>query len=87
VVRLFVAEAGFIGLSGGILGVGLGVLMGIVLTDTISGQATGWTFPFLFPYGMASQVLAAATVCSVLAGIYPARRAARLDVVEALAYE
>jgi ABC-type lipoprotein release transport system permease subunit len=28
-----------------------------------------------------------ATVAAVLAGLYPARRAAGLDVVEALAYE
>jgi putative ABC transport system permease protein len=50
-------------------------------------QSTGWLFPFLFPWKLALQILSAATVCAILSGIYPARRAAGLDVVEALAYE
>jgi putative ABC transport system permease protein len=50
-------------------------------------QATGWSFPFQFPWVTAAQMLFIAIVASTLAGLYPARRASRLDVVEALAYE
>jgi ABC-type lipoprotein release transport system permease subunit len=32
-------------------------------------------------------MVSAASVCAVLAGLYPANRAAKIDVVEALAYE
>ena len=61
--------------------------MGVIVTHAIGGETTGWSFPFLFPWALAAQMVSAATLCAILAGIYPARRAAGLDVVEALAYE
>jgi putative ABC transport system permease protein len=87
VLRLFAAEASFIGLTGGLMGVAVGALVGYVLTKIVGVQATGWNFPYLFPVATAGQMLLVAIVASTLAGLYPARRAARLDVVEALAYE
>jgi putative ABC transport system permease protein len=87
VLKLFAAEASFIGLTGGVMGVGVGAVVGYVLTKIVGVQATGWNFPYLFPLATAAQMLAIAIVASTLAGLYPARRAARLDVVEALAYE
>jgi putative ABC transport system permease protein len=61
--------------------------MGLIITVTVGGQATGWSFPYIFPAHIAVQMGGAATVCAIIAGLYPARRAAGLDVVEALAYE
>jgi putative ABC transport system permease protein len=87
VLRLFVSEATFIGLSGGLIGVLAGTVMGLIVTITVSEQSTGWSFAYMFPTGVALQMSAAATVCAAVAGVYPARRAASLDVVEALAYE
>ncbi|MBI3183623.1 MAG: FtsX-like permease family protein [Myxococcales bacterium] len=87
VVRLFAAEAALIGITGGALGVAIGVVTGLTVTKVVGMQATGWSFPYLFPWTIAVQMVVAATVCSVVAGLYPARRAASLDVVEALAYE
>ncbi len=87
VLRLFAAEASFIGLVGGLMGVGVGAVVGLVLTKVVGVQATGWNFPFLFPWSTAAQMVVVSIVASSLAGMYPARRAARLDVVEALAYE
>jgi putative ABC transport system permease protein len=87
VIRLFAAEAAFIGLTGGLLGVSSGTLVSYIVTKVVGVQATGWNFPFVFPGRTAAQMLVAATVCAILAGLYPARRAASLDVVEALAYE
>ncbi len=87
VVRLFAAEAGFIGLSGGLIGTLTGVAMGITVTRVIGIQATGWSLPFVFPAKIAAQMAVAACVCAILAGLYPARQAARLQVVETLAYE
>lgn len=87
ILRLFVAEALFIGASGGLIGVTAGTVMGLITTKVIGGESTGWTFEYVFPWALALQVFASAALCAVLAGLYPARRAARLDVVEALAYE
>ncbi len=87
IVKLFIGEAALIGLTGGAIGTALGYALGFTLTKVVGVQSTGWNFPFIFPLELALQMLAASTICAVLAGIYPARRAARLDVVEALAYE
>lgn len=87
VIRLFTAEAAFIGISGGLIGVLSGSVMSLIITRVVGVQATGWSFPFVFPTAIALQMIGAASVCAILAGLYPARRAAGLDVVEALAYE
>ncbi len=87
VIRLFTGEAAFIGLSGGLIGVVSGWIMGLTVTKVVGVQSTGWSFPYVFPTNVALQMVTAATVCAVIAGLYPARRAASLDVVEALAYE
>ena len=87
VMKLFISEAALIGLTGGAIGTALGFALGYTLTKVVGVQSTGWNFPFIFPSQLGLQMLAASTVCAILAGIYPARRAAGLDVVEALAYE
>ncbi|WP_224365306.1 ABC transporter permease [Hyalangium versicolor] len=87
VLRLFVGEAAFIGLSGGLLGVLAGAVLGLIVTTTVGEQATGWRVPYHFPTAVALQMSLTSTLCAAVAGLYPARRAAALDVVEALAYE
>jgi putative ABC transport system permease protein len=87
VLKLFTGEAAFIGLTGSAIGVLVGIVLGILVTKVVGVQATGWNFPYLFPWKLALQMGVGATVCAIVAGIYPARRAAGLDVVEALAYE
>ncbi len=87
IIRLFAAEAFFIGLSGGVIGLFTGGVVGYIVTNVVGVQGTGWNFPYSYPWLTAVQMMALATVCAMLAGLYPARRAARLDVVEALAYE
>lgn len=87
VLKLFTGEAFFIGLTGSLFGLVTGGVVGLIVTKIVGVQATGWNFPFSYPWATAAQMLVVATLASVLAGLYPARRAARLDVVEALAYE
>jgi putative ABC transport system permease protein len=87
IVRLFVGEAAFIGLSGGLIGALAGLWMGVLITQVIGSQATGWSFPYIFPTRLAVTMGIASSLCAILAGLYPARRAATLNVVEALAYE
>ncbi len=87
ITQLITSEAGIIGLVGGAMGLALGGVTGFIITHVVGVQATGWDFPFVFPWPLALQMLVTATVCAIVAGVYPARRAASLDVVEALAYE
>jgi putative ABC transport system permease protein len=73
----FIFEAVVVGVLGGILGVTVGVMsigVGVALA--------GWVFtlqPFLVPAG-----IALAVVISVVAGLYPAVRASRLEPLETL---
>jgi ABC-type antimicrobial peptide transport system permease subunit len=68
---------------GGLLGVGVGLVFGWILTKGLSDQGIS----FSVPVGFVIVVLIVAAFAGVLAAILPARRAASLDVLEALQYE
>jgi putative ABC transport system permease protein len=85
-VRLtMVDESLLITLSGAIAGVGLGALIGWAWVLGLHGIMPG--VGFRFPWQTALVVAVAAVALGVLAAILPARRAARLDVIDALGYE
>ncbi|NJM06314.1 ABC transporter permease [Candidatus Gracilibacteria bacterium] len=89
---LFMLEAGLIGLIGGVVGVIGGWLLGIVLNQVIAwyieqeGLPIAATF-FVTPPWLALLALAFAALVGIVAGLYPAARAARLDPLVALRYE
>ena len=91
VKRLFFTEAGAMGFLGGILGILLGLAIGkginygtaIYLTRRQLPAEAVWSMP-LWLVGAA---IVFSIVVSLVAGLYPAGRAARLDPVETLKYE
>jgi putative ABC transport system permease protein len=89
--KLFFAEAGVMGLAGGIFGVALGWAIGraIQLATMVYLKRQGMTSPNIWsvPWWLVLGAIAFAVVVSLGSGIYPASRAARLDPVEALRYE
>jgi putative ABC transport system permease protein len=89
--QLFFAEAGVMGLAGGIFGVALGWAIGRVIqvVTAIYLRRQGMTSPDIWsvPLWLVLGAIAFAVVVSLVSGIYPASRAARLDPVEALRYE
>jgi putative ABC transport system permease protein len=88
---LFFAEAGAMGLLGGISGVALGWLIGAALTWGTTFYLRRQDLPGVkisyVPWWLAAGAIAFAVIVSLLAGLYPAGRAARLNPVEALRYE
>jgi putative ABC transport system permease protein len=88
---LFFAEAGAMGLFGGLFGVGLGWLIGQALTWGTTIYLRRQDLPGVkisyVPWWLAAGAIAFALVVSLVAGLYPAGRAAKLNPVEALRYE
>ena len=91
VKQLFFAEAGVMGLLGGVGGVALGWLIGRALTIGTNIYLRRQELPAVnissVPWWLVAGAIAFAVGVSLAAGIYPASRAAKLNPVEALRYE
>ncbi|APV43889.1 ABC transport system permease [Dehalogenimonas formicexedens] len=87
---LFTTEGAALGFLGGGIGVILALVLGQLL-NVIGAQTFLSNFPgfklSVFSFWLVPGVIALTTAISLLAGLYPASRAARLDPVEALRYE
>ncbi len=88
---LFFAEAGVMGVFGGIVGVALGWTIGRVINLGTNVYLKRQHFPpeqiWFVPWWLVLGAIGFAIVVSLLSGLYPASRAARLDPVQALRYE
>ncbi|MDQ3703750.1 MAG: ABC transporter permease [Chloroflexota bacterium] len=92
VLRIFMVEAGLIGLFGGIVGVIGGWLLGLALNQVILEYMRQEQVPidapfFVVTWELVGGALAFAALVGIVAGLYPAFRAARLDPLAALRHE
>ena len=82
--RMILMEAGLLGLLAGSLGLALGMALSLVLIYVVNKQSFGWTIQFHPPVMLLAGALLLVWAVTVLAGVYPARFAARLEPVETI---
>jgi putative ABC transport system permease protein len=94
IMRIFFVEASLIGLLGGVLGVlagwGIDRIANVLANQWIvrqTGQAMRYVEFFSIPWYLSGGAILFAVLISLLAAIYPASRAAKVDPIKALRYE
>jgi putative ABC transport system permease protein len=70
-----------------LIGAILGTILGIIFATLVSLPLADEGFELSYPVGTLLILLVLAALAGVLAAIFPARRASRLNVLEAVAYE
>ena len=81
--RMIRQESIVTALIGAALGMAVGIFLAALVTEALSDEGV----VFALPYGSLAIFVLAAIAVGVLAAILPARRASRLNVLEALQYE
>jgi putative ABC transport system permease protein len=79
VQRMTLLEAGLMGLISFVLGAVNGILLSLLLIFVINKQSFGWA--------MFAKTLVLVLACSLVAGFFPARAAARKNVSEVMRME
>jgi putative ABC transport system permease protein len=76
-------ESAITAVIGSVLGVVIGVLFGWIVTQGLSGEG----LVFTIPWGTLIVCLLGAAIIGILAGMWPAWRASRMRILDALSYE
>ncbi len=79
VLKLFMFEAGIIGLIGGVLGIALSIVVSSLLTD--------FGLPSSLTLDLVAGGLGFSVIVGLVSGLVPARNAASLEPIDALRYE
>jgi putative ABC transport system permease protein len=87
ILRQFLVEAILLSGIGGLIGIGLGIAASAGITAVINSLTTGTKWPTVVSFPAALVALVFAGAVGMFFGYYPARRASKLDPIEALRYE
>ena len=87
VSRVVVIESMLLGIIGGALGVGAGIVIGWMSLEGFLKGDYGASMQYHVHTLSLVWAIVLSTVLAGLAGVYPARRAAKINIVEAMSYE
>jgi putative ABC transport system permease protein len=89
--RIFLFESGMIGFAGGVFGLLLGWIVSVVINQVANHFTAKQGVPsmdyFSFPGWLCLGAIAFSIVISLIAGVYPTLRAARVDTVVSLRHD
>ncbi|HEY1729518.1 MAG TPA: FtsX-like permease family protein [Candidatus Baltobacteraceae bacterium] len=85
--RMVLVEAAFVGVLGALVGIALGFLLALLLIFVINRQAFGWLIDLHVPWEFLGASFVVVVIAALIAGIYPAGVAARIQTVEAIRTE
>jgi len=86
ILKQFLIETIVLSLLGGIIGLAIGILFAFGIAKGV--QAAGYPdYQFIVSFGAIVVSLVVTTLIGLVFGVYPARRAAQLDPIDALHYE
>jgi putative ABC transport system permease protein len=80
--KLILVEAGLLGLLANLAGMALGFALSLILIFVVNKQSFGWTIRFHWPVQILLGALTVVYAATVLAGLYPAQTAVRLNPLE-----
>lgn len=90
IMRLFLSEGLLIGCIGGVIGLAIGLLLATIISNIgipmppPPGMSRGYTGEILVTFDMALEALALAVATTLVASVYPAWQASRMQIVDAL---
>lgn len=85
--KMILTDSGLVGLMGLLAGGAMGWLLSLLLIFTINKQSFGWTIQFHLPMLFLTIASLAILLVTILAGLFPARVAARFRPAEVIAIE
>ncbi len=85
IMNQFLAETIVISLAGGLIGVVLGTVISAIIA--IVANYLGYKWDFIVTIGSVTLASSVSIIIGLIFGLYPARKAAKLDPIEALRYE
>lgn len=87
ILKLFLAEAGFIGLIGGLVGLGFSCGVSYVINMVIQSSGTLSGNISVIPFWLGLVAIGFSTIMGMIAGYFPARRAMKLSPLAAIRTE
>jgi putative ABC transport system permease protein len=87
ILRQFLIESALLSAVGGLIGFLLGVSSSILVTLTINHFSSGTDWPIVVSFPAAILAITFASFVGIFFGYYPARRASRMNPIDALRHE